>query len=139
MKEFGGIDFMAEYDGSGLNLGLKVPITEDYKLMFGVTHFENLGEFGAQSNDTEPSPLKSDAPSISIGFSMSIPGSFDGSKPTFQKQGYSNGTKAETGQQNPELETTLLTLRDSLRFDVFQIDDQYYLLEALSFSQYQND
>ena len=47
MQEFGGIDFMAEYDGSGLNLGLKVPITKDYKLMFGINHFENFGEFGA--------------------------------------------------------------------------------------------
>lgn len=125
MQEFGGIDFMAEYDGAGLNLGLKVPITKDYKLMFGITHFENFGEFGAQSHDTEPSQLTAEAPSISVGFSMSIPGSFDGSKPSFKKpRQYTNGTETkQTHQASQEQLETLSTLRDSLRLDAFQIEN----------------
>ena len=63
---------------------LKIPITKDYKLILAITNFQNFGEFGTQSDVLEARPLSIDAPTVSMGFTMSIPGSFEGSKPTFK-------------------------------------------------------
>jgi len=46
MQEKGGIDFIAEYDGTGVNMGIRVPIGSNYKINFGVIHMENLPKFG---------------------------------------------------------------------------------------------
>ncbi len=123
MKEFGGMDFMAEFDGSGLNMGVKIPITQDYKIMLGVTHFENLGDYGTQSDDTEPLPLSLEAPSITVGFSMSIPGTFKGSKPTFKKPGFTEDDAEIKTEHSQEFDEMLSTLRDSLKYDRFQIEN----------------
>ena len=80
LKELGGMDFMAEWDGAGLNIGLNVPITEYYKVSIGLSHFENLADFATQSNDTVPLQLAVDAPSITASFSIGIPGKIFNSK-----------------------------------------------------------
>ena len=120
MKEYGGIDFMAEYDG-GLNIGLKIPVTKDYRFLLGITHFENFGNFGTQSDVLSPMPLAIDAPSISLGFTMSIPGSFEGNKRTFTSK-YQQETKGE-GKSTFVSSKTIEQLRDSLKYSKFQIEN----------------
>ena len=119
MKKQGGIDFMAEYDG-GLSFGLKIPITKDYKFLLAITHFENFGEFGTQSAFPEEQPLANDAPSIAMGFTMSIPGGFDGIKPTFKK--IDLDTDKDIIQDMPTNEL-IQQLRDSLRYSKYQIEN----------------
>tara|TARA_B100000700_G_scaffold293843_1_gene355205 strand:- start:1126 stop:2544 length:1419 start_codon:yes stop_codon:yes gene_type:complete len=118
MKKQGGIDFMAEYDG-GLNFGLKIPITRDYKLLMSITHFENFGEFGTQSAFPEAQALAIDAPSIVMGFNMSIPGGFEGTKPIFKK------INLETDDIIQDMPTNELIeqLRDSLKYTKYQIEN----------------
>ena len=119
MKEQGGVDFMAEYDG-GLNVGLKIPITDNYRLLLAANHIEKLGEFGIQSDPLEARELAVDDPSISIGFSMSIPGGFNGTSPTFKTI---NIESSEKINDNKILPTNDLIdqLRDSLKYSNFQI------------------
>ena len=119
MKEHGGIDVMAEYDG-GLNFGLKIPVTKDYKLLMSITHFENFGEFGTQSAFPEAQSLAKDAPSIAVGFTMSIPGKFDGTKPTFKNLDVSKENDVVKEMPSNEL---IQQLRDSLRYGRFQIEN----------------
>jgi len=45
MPKWGGIDFVGEFDGSGINVGLRIPLTSDYRLGLGFTHIENLPDF----------------------------------------------------------------------------------------------
>ena len=45
MPKWGGIDFVGEFDGSGLNVGLRIPLTSDYRLGLGFTHIENLPDY----------------------------------------------------------------------------------------------
>ena len=119
MKKFGGIDFMAEYDG-GLNFGLKIPITKDYKLLMSITHFENFGDFGTQSAFPEAQALANDAPSIAMGFNMSIPGGFEGTRPTFKKINLENENNIIKEMPTSD---QIEQLRDSLRYNKFQIQN----------------
>ena len=119
MKQYGGIDFMAEYDG-GLNFGLKIPITKDYKFLMSIVHFENFGDFGTQSDISEARPLAIDAPSVSLGFTMSIPGKFEGTKPVFKSIDVSEDNSVIKAMPTNE---TIQQLRDSLRYSKFQIQN----------------
>ena len=115
MQEHGGIDIMAEYDGSGLNIGMKIPITNEYKAMLGITHFENFGEFGTQSDELLAAKLKTDAPAIAIGFAMTIPSKEN--KEQLRKRGaISKTSKPSIGREDP-----YLMLRDSLKYNKYQI------------------
>jgi len=42
MKNWGGIDLVGEFDGTGINVGLRIPLTSDYRLNLGFTHIEKL-------------------------------------------------------------------------------------------------
>ena len=119
MKEHGGIDFMAEYDG-GLNFGLKIPITKEYKFLMSIIHFENFGEFGTQSDVSEARALAIDAPSIGLGFTMSIPGKFEGNKPVFYKE---NEEQYNNIIQEAPTKELIDQLRDSLRYSKYQIEN----------------
>ena len=70
----GGMDLLFEFDGHGINLGANIPFTKDYSMSFGITHFENFGEFGTESlTGLDYKPLQPDAPAFSIGVSMRVP------------------------------------------------------------------
>ena len=70
----GGMDLLFEFDGHGVNLGANIPFTKDYSMSFGITHFENFGEFGTESlTGQEYKVLQPDAPAFSIGISMHVP------------------------------------------------------------------
>ena len=72
LKKNGGIDVMAEFDGKGLNIGLRAPILKSTHINFGITHFENFGKFPFDETSTT-FILKGDAPSISFGISFNVP------------------------------------------------------------------
>ena len=74
LKDNGGIDFLVEYDGQGLNVGSTIPITKAYNLNLGITHFEKFGDFATEDREgSEYMSLEANAPSITLGLSMSIP------------------------------------------------------------------
>ena len=61
----GGMDIVGEFDGTGVNVGLRIPLTSDYRLNLGFTHLDQI-------------PNWKDAywlghSGISIGFSMEVP------------------------------------------------------------------
>ena len=41
----GGLDIVGEFDGTGVNVGLRIPLTSDYRLNLGFTHIEKLPQF----------------------------------------------------------------------------------------------
>ena len=70
LADRGGLDILAEFDGNGINLGVRIPITPDYRLQVGLVHAENLPNFGTQSENL---PLLSNAPSVVIGLNLNVP------------------------------------------------------------------
>ena len=65
MPQWGGIDFVGEFDGSGINVGLRIPLTSDYRLGLGFTHIENLPEFSNKYSVKHPGFV--------LNFTMTIP------------------------------------------------------------------
>ena len=61
----GGMDFVGEFDGTGVNVGLRIPLTSDYRLNLGFTHMEKLPEWGNR--------YWSGHPGFTIGFDMAVP------------------------------------------------------------------
>ena len=69
----GGMDLIVEYDGTGINMGTVIPFTNDYSMSIGMTHIDNLGEFGSESKlGDDYQILQADAPAFSIGLTMNI-------------------------------------------------------------------
>jgi hypothetical protein len=42
LDKWGGIDIVGEFDGNGINVGLRIPLTSDYRLNLGFAHIEKL-------------------------------------------------------------------------------------------------
>ena len=61
----GGMDIVGEFDGTGVNVGLRIPLTSDYRLNLGFTHMEKLPEWGSR--------YWSGHPGLTIGFDMAVP------------------------------------------------------------------
>lgn len=70
MAKRGGLVVMSEFDGTGINVGVRVPLTTDYQFMLGAVHVESLPKFGAQADGEA---LTSTAPSIVLGLNLSVP------------------------------------------------------------------
>ncbi|MEE9465800.1 MAG: tetratricopeptide repeat protein [Candidatus Neomarinimicrobiota bacterium] len=70
MASRGGLDILGEFDGEGINLGIRIPITSDYRLQIALVHVENLPDFGTQG---ETLPLQPDAPSVVFGLNLNVP------------------------------------------------------------------
>ena len=125
----GGLDIIAEYDGIGVNVGLSVPITVDYRLQFGITHVENLPGFASQSDNLK---LEPDAPSIVLALNLSVPRimpTFAGSEIAGMGSRVSpteigeSLVPAQLDSTLEEVEYILAELRDSLRIANFEIDN----------------
>ena len=61
----GGMDIVGEFDGTGVNVGLRIPLTSDYRLNLGFTHIEKLPEWGNR--------YWSGHPGFSLGLDMAVP------------------------------------------------------------------
>ncbi|UCH10083.1 MAG: tetratricopeptide repeat protein [Fidelibacterota bacterium] len=66
----GGLDIIGEFDGSGVNVGLRLPITTDYRLQIGFVHIESLPDFGGSDEEASLSP---DGPALVVGLDLSVP------------------------------------------------------------------
>tara|TARA_B100000700_G_C14856857_1_gene766651 strand:- start:26 stop:1039 length:1014 start_codon:yes stop_codon:yes gene_type:complete len=68
------MNLLFEYDGSGINIGTQVPVTDIYMLRFGVSHLNKITEWGNREKEgNEALELESDAPTLTVGFLMNIP------------------------------------------------------------------
>ena len=63
--KWGGMDIVGEFDGSGVNVGLRIPLTSDYRLNLGFTHIEKLPQWGNR--------YWSGHPAFALGISMIVP------------------------------------------------------------------
>ncbi len=125
----GGLDILAEFDGNGINLGVRIPITSDYRLQVGLVHVENLPDFGKQSENL---PLLPDAPSVVIGLNLNVPRLAPAPVGReIRELGPRIGAIGEGDVLLPsQLDSTLqsvdyllASLRDSLRITQFEIDN----------------
>ncbi|MFC1480897.1 hypothetical protein ACFL6E_01450 [Candidatus Neomarinimicrobiota bacterium] len=125
----GGLDLIGEYDGNGVNVGVSIPITVDYRMQIGLTHVENLPGFGSQ---VEKLTLESDAPSIVIALNLSVPrivpatvGSEVSGMGSRVSPDELRGSivPAQLDSTLEEVEYILAELRDSLRIADFEIDN----------------
>ena len=106
----GGMDLIVEYDGSGINMGTVIPFTNDYSMSVGMTHINNLGEFGSEAKlGDDYQTLQPDAPAFSIGLTMNIPNAPESS--------LLNASEYPQNISNRELEllTKIITLEDSIK------------------------
>ena len=117
---WGGIDLVGEFDGTGINVGLRIPLTSDYRLNLGFTHIDKLPHFG----DT----YWAGHPGVTLGLDMAVPraiiqepvaGFFDGPSPFVDdpRKLYPVGGETITAQIDSTLRTAdyvVHSLRDSM-------------------------
>ncbi len=120
LKKNGGLSFLTEFDGTGLNLGLNIPIFNSYHINFGITHFENFGNFATEDRTiTEWEALKGNAPSVNFGVSMNIPRALSAEDVLEEEPRIGDGIYAETDSSilyyEPICVEVVETLRDSIR------------------------
>ncbi len=65
MSKWGGLDLVGEFDGTGINVGLRIPLTSDYRLNLGFTHIEKLPNW--------ESAYWAGHPGVTLGLEMSVP------------------------------------------------------------------
>jgi len=70
MADRGGIEFIGEFDGGGINAGVRIPFTKDYNLTLGVNNLVKLYNFAAE--DFSLATIQ-DYPSLNIGLDFRIP------------------------------------------------------------------
>jgi len=61
----GGMDFVGEFDGTGVNVGLRIPLTSDYRLNLGFTHIEKLPQWKKR--------YWAGHPGFTLGLDMAVP------------------------------------------------------------------
>ncbi len=128
LKKNGGLSFLTEFDGTGLNLGLNIPIFNSYHINFGITHFENFGNFATEDRaGTEWEALKGNAPSVTFGVSMNIPRAVSAEDETEEETRVGDGIYAVTDSSilyyEPICVEVVETLRDSIRVNQNTIEN----------------
>ena len=74
LKKYGGVHLLTEFDGRGLNVGLRIPIQKLYQINLGITHFDNFGNFASEDKTgTDYAPLSGDDPAITLALTVNIP------------------------------------------------------------------
>ena len=120
LKKDGGVTLLTEYDGMGLNIGLRIPILNLYQINFGITSFENFGDFATEDKKDDYAILRGDAPAITLGFKMNIPRLYKGSTDRgisnySMDRGIYSKTDSSILYYNPICTDVVETLRDSIR------------------------
>ena len=64
-NKWGGLDFVGEFDGIGINVGLRIPLTSDYRLNIGFTHIDKLPSWKIR--------YWAGHPALTVGFDMAVP------------------------------------------------------------------
>ena len=65
LPQIGGFRILGEYDGKGMNIGTRLPLTRDYTVNFAITQVEKILNFGKTT--------QSEFPGISMGLSINFP------------------------------------------------------------------
>ena len=97
----GGMDIVGEFDGTGVNVGLRIPLTSDYRLNLGFTHIERLPDWDSR--------YWTGHPAFSIGLDMAVPRLPSGQVP----QVGPSGRPMAPGMPVPEGYETVPMYRDS--------------------------
>ncbi|NQV37113.1 MAG: tetratricopeptide repeat protein [Candidatus Marinimicrobia bacterium] len=114
-EKWGGMDFVGEFDGTGVNVGLRIPLTSDYRLSLGFTHIEKLPNWSSRYWKGHPA--------ITFGLDMAVPkapaGSRSGGGPSPRVDGQITlpGTNERFTQIDSTLQMadyTVHSLRDSM-------------------------
>ena len=126
----GGLDFMTEYDGQGLNVGIRIPILTSTKINLSITNLENFGNFATEDNTNigEISDLDGNAPSISFGMEISIPKLFDPDEVIDEEikplgDGIYSKTDSSILFYDPICTDIVETLRDSIKVSEYIIEN----------------
>jgi len=126
MKKNGGINFLTEFDGKGLNIGVSIPILKSTHINLGITHFENFGDFATEDR-TDWSPLKGDAPSITFGMGINVPRIIDVDEEGELSEQLGDGIYGKTDSSilyyDPICTDVVETLRDSIMVSKNLIDN----------------
>ena len=120
LKKDGGVSLLTEFDGMGLNLGLRIPMLKLYQINFGITHFENFGDFATEDKQDDYAELREDAPGITLGLTMNIPRLYDrkmdrGMPDYSMGRGIYSQTDSSILFYNPICTEVVETLKDSIR------------------------
>ncbi|RMF09512.1 MAG: tetratricopeptide repeat protein [Candidatus Neomarinimicrobiota bacterium] len=65
LSKAGGLDLVGEFDGTGINVGLRIPLTSDYRLNLGFTHIEKLPDWKSR--------YWTGHPGVTLGLDMAVP------------------------------------------------------------------
>ena len=128
LKKNGGINFLTEFDGKGLNIGVSIPILKSTHINLGITHFENFGNFATEDRTgTGRADLSSDAPSITFGMGINIPRIIDADEAEALNKQLGDGIYGETDSSilyyDPICTDVVETLRDSIKVSKYMIDN----------------
>ncbi len=129
----GGLDLIGEYDGNGLNIGMRVPLSPRYIITTGLRNLNNIADLNMQSL-TENFPLQNTAliyssPSVHFGVNVKLPktGKTVVIPSSLRRVGTSGKSFAERVYKE-ELDSSLIyfdeavgQLRDSLRLVNFKV------------------
>jgi hypothetical protein len=127
LKKNGGINFLTEFDGKGLNIGVSIPILKSTHINLGITHFENFGDFATEDRTgNDRADLSGDAPSITFGMRINVPRLFDADE-TEELKKLGDGIYGETDSSilyyDPICTDVVETLRDSIKVSNNMIDN----------------
>jgi len=126
------IRLLFEYDGTGINLGMKIPITNEYLLSLGVVHFSNMGDFGMRSKiGNYDEEILSDAATLCLGFQMNVPKKPSKIASKIVNNPYSDNSSTHSGADGGALYTqeAVNQLIDSLNTQIQDSDDKYSAIE----------
>ena len=133
----GGLDIIGEFDGRGVNIGVRIPITTDYRLQIGFVHVESLpdivGEEGESATDVH-------GPAVVFGLDLSVPriearraavrdeaeAEIAGMAPRIEPEIYDESLLVQQMDSTLQAaEYLMANLRDSLRIAQFEIDNAH--------------
>jgi len=128
LKKNGGINFLTEFDGKGLNIGVSIPILKSTHINLGITHFENFGDFATEDRTgTDRTNLSGDAPSITFGMGINVPRIIDADEVAALSKQLGDGIYGETDSSilyyDPICTDVVETLRDSIKVSKYMIDN----------------
>ena len=128
LKKNGGINFLTEFDGKGLNIGVSIPILKSTYINLGITHFENFGDFATEDRTgTDRADLSGGAPSITFGMGINVPRIFDSDETEELSKQLGDGIYGETDSSilyyDPICTDVVETLRDSIKVSNNMIDN----------------
>ena len=131
LADRGGLDFMIEFDGTGLNTGIKIPITQEYKITVGLSNVQNLPYIGEADRENPPG----------LGFGLDYYLPRVKSSAAKQRGGITvAGVVTEDGiptrtvidsSWHKAQESQLLLLRDSLRMTATEIEHLNRMVDQL--------